>query len=438
MITFLTNYYREFMALVSSNQVIAGAVSLWGLSVLTWIVRGIPTKIMAGIIRQSTTSFSVSNAGNDGNQHRYNAILQFITTLKGVSFSRTLKLRTVSSWSISFKNVNEEILPGNGRHYFIYKGRLFWFVRSSLASEGSYMEKEQMTIMTLGRNHQPFYDLILDALPTDNPREIGLYRYTDSWNQTAVIQKRNIETVVIPGGIKEEITSNIELFLKSKEWYISRGLSYKEVTVLTGPPGTGKTSLVKALASHFDLPVYELAINSMSDITLQKALTSIPSHSICLIDDFDDCTAVCTRRNIQEHKSKNTSSDKNKKEEEKAPSSKEVFINDYSFLTLSGILNALDGVMDLPGVLIFMNTNCIDSIDPAILRKGRTDFIYTLDWFTDKEVRQYASVVFPGIEFPLDVTYGDIAGCDVYALFKEHRDDPATFLSLLPVISNGE
>ena len=40
-------------------------------------------------------------------------------------------------------------------------------------------------------------------------------------------------------------------------------------------------------------------------------------------------------------------------------------------VTLSGLLNALDGVASSEGRIVFMPTNYVDRLDPALIRPGR-------------------------------------------------------------------
>lgn len=101
-------------------------------------------------------------------------------------------------------------------------------------------------------------------------------------------------------------------------------------------------------------------------------------------------------------------------------------------MTLSWLLNALDGFNSLHGCMIFLTTNTIDKIDPAVLRKGRTDEIYCVDWLRDEEIKAYARVVFPEYELDPSIEFESMPGCDLYSAFKDNRDDPDAFIDALP------
>ena len=44
-------------------------------------------------------------------------------------------------------------------------------------------------------------------------------------------------------------------------------------------------------------------------------------------------------------------------------------------LTFSGLLNAIDGVTSTEGRIVFMTTNYVDRLDPALIRPGRVDLM---------------------------------------------------------------
>lgn len=116
--------------------------------------------------------------------------------------------------------------------------------------------------------------------------------------------------------------------------------------MLHGPPGTGKTSFCTALAGHFDLNLYILSFTSstLDDETLQHLFEKLPARSVVLLEDVD--VAGLQRDNIKGSRSE---------------------------VTLSGLLNVIDGAGAVEGRLLIMTSNSANSLDPALVRPGRCD-----------------------------------------------------------------
>jgi chaperone BCS1 len=57
-------------------------------------------------------------------------------------------------------------------------------------------------------------------------------------------------------------------------------------------------------------------------------------------------------------------------------------------VTFSGLLNALDGVTSTEERIIFMTTNHIDRLDPALIRPGRVDMRLLIDDVTPHQVKR--------------------------------------------------
>lgn len=143
------------------------------------------------------------------------------------------------------------------------------------------------------------------------------------------------------------IVKHIERFERSRDWYEERGLPYRFGLSLEGPPGTGKTSLVLALASHLRRPVYALNLGSLKgDEELIDAMMGAPAHCVLLIEDID--AADVSRES--------TASDDDKKP-----------------ISLSALLNTLDGMLSRDGRIFVLTTNHPERIDPAVLRPGRVN-----------------------------------------------------------------
>lgn len=157
---------------------------------------------------------------------------------------------------------------------------------------------------------------------------------------------RSLDSVVLKPGVVDRIVNDIGRFKKAQEWYHTCGVPYRRGYLLYGPPGTGKTSLITALAGHFDLNVcvLQLASKEMSDSLLSTMMSRAPSDSLILLEDID----VGLRKKDSQ-------------------------------VTLSGLLNALDGVASQEGKITFLTTNNISALPPALLRPGRCDLQICLD-----------------------------------------------------------
>ena len=124
-----------------------------------------------------------------------------------------------------------------------------------------------------------------------------------------------------------------------------------------GAPGSGKTSLIQSIAGELNLDVYIISFSrfGLDDNSLQELISDIPEHCIALMEDIDAAFHHTLNRD----------------DELEGPES--VNLRRSSRISLSGLLNALDGVGAQEGRLLFATTNKYEALDPSLRRAGRMD-----------------------------------------------------------------
>jgi chaperone BCS1 len=147
-----------------------------------------------------------------------------------------------------------------------------------------------------------------------------------------------------------------------------------------GPPGTGKSTMIAAMANLLGYDLYDLELTAVKDNTeLRKLLIETSSKSIIVIEDIDcslDLTGQRRKKNVkkEEEEEKDLRERKSGIMEERDGKSSNV--------TLSGLLNFIDGLWSACGGerLIVFTTNYVEKLDPALIRKGRMDMHIELSY----------------------------------------------------------
>lgn len=235
-----------------------------------------------------------------------------------------------------------------------------------------------------------------------------------------------------------KIRDRVNLFIHHPEWYQQRGIPHTLGILLHGRPGCGKTSLIKAIARDTNRHVFNISlrttttqrqlinllfdenilftnasnetniisipldqriyviedIDCMSDVVLDRALkkelleqdtvpnelvSGMPGSMNTPIDFlpegmFVDMTKsnFNSRSNIQwpiDTKTREHNKDKNK---DKKSNKEEI--------TLSFLLNLLDGVLETPNRILIITSNYPERLDKALIRPGRIDLNIHFDY----------------------------------------------------------
>ena len=424
---FILQQWSNLQDLSKSNPVIAGAISLWGLGVLTFLCRNIPTNIFLLLKREFTTTLTMNNSQIGTNCESFANFLIWFEKNKWSKWSRSLSLN--GRYYTESKGENGTVTGiGNGSHFFMYKGRPFVMTRTRLQNtSGTFAVIYEIEITGLTRNRKIILDMISEFVYDPPSNKLSICSYRDGWVKVSDVNHRSLSTVIIDSKIKQSIINNITRFKQSRQWYLDRGLSYKLIFVLHGEPGSGKSSFIKALASHFGSGISLLSLEDIKGSHLSSALSDNPRGNFILIEDFDSAKATKARKPKKKINRQNIDDIIGLKNNEQPI----IDVNVGSTVSLSFILNELNGVVSLDDTIIFMTTNVLEDIDPAILRPGRVDHVYELGKLRHKEVCEYINLMFPGSTFDSE-HFEDIMGCDLQKLYFEHRDSLKDFVASIP------
>jgi len=200
------------------------------------------------------------------------------------------------------------------------------------------------------------------------------------WEIAATIPKRPASTVVLDDGVMEDLLKDVAKFINREEWYVSRNIPHRRGYLLEGPPGCGKTSLIRVVASEFNLPLccVHLKSSRVGEAGIEALLQKAPEGAIIFIEDID-CAEQggVTSRTGQVDSSIAVVDGQ----------------SDPDRVTMSELLNAIDGLGAQTGRLLFMTTNHPERLDDALIRDGRIDRRYHLG----KANRQMAKRIFLSI-----------------------------------------
>ena len=232
-----------------------------------------------------------------------------------------------------------------------------------------------------------FFNEIVQSLRLDTDRQLS---YSNApkhlkFSMTAFHTNKTLDNVY--GSNAKLVREQFRFFINNKDWYNKKGIPYTFGLLLSGPPGVGKTSIIKAIANETKYHLINISLhNAMTKSQLNNLFyhekifiekdNSIESFIIPLnkriyiIEDIDCLTDIVLDREFQK-----------KKEEVKPLPNKNQrnFISDIENkdesekLNLSFILNLLDGVLEIPNRILIITSNFPERLDKALVRCGRID-----------------------------------------------------------------
>ncbi|XP_059443268.1 AAA-ATPase At3g28580-like [Corylus avellana] len=272
-----------------------------------------------------------------------------------------------------------------------FEGVNVWWVSNKIVSQSrslSYHPAPEKRLYTI-TFHQKHREMITESYLKHvvskgkeirvRNRQRKLYTNTPAqklssmWSHMVFEHQATFETLAMEPEKKREIVEDLLTFSKSKDFYAKIGKAWKRGYLLYGPPGTGKSTMIAAMANLLNYDVYDLELSSVKDNTeLKRLLIETTNKSIIVIEDID-CSIDLTGQ--RKKKTEKSADDQNENLSKKIAKKEAKEEGSGSKVTLSGLLNFIDGLWSACGGerLIVFTTNYVEKLDPALIRRGRMD-----------------------------------------------------------------
>ena len=218
--------------------------------------------------------------------------------------------------------------------------------------------------------------------------EIAHYTYNPmrGWSKGGVVPRREIGSVLW-GEESACLPADVAKFLASEREYLRRGQTWKRVYLLHGPPGGGKSSAIKAIASSINANVYILSCKGMAEGDLADAISRVEPGSILVTEEVDGVWSA-----------------REEAETDDALRVKAGGGEALSPLTLEALLQATDGITTPHGMIWFMTTNHRDKLSPRLTRSRRIDKAVYFGPATEAQIRGGEELW--GVTLPVERRHG--------------------------------
>lgn len=378
---------NEILELAKAQPFLVGGVGTVLTSAGLYIIRDIPVRITRAIGRAMVSTIFVDTK-NDYYEHISHQVWRYRIPWMFRSYEPADKDHEEFDTQVYLN-------PGYGSGWGIWKGTLFYFNKEK-DEKSVYLEKK-MFVRIYSRKIEKINQFVQEACfyQRGEPRQ-KVYVSAGTYFRRITDKKvRPLSTVFTNAGVVEKVLAGLRNFLDNEQFYIERGIPYKYCIMLYGPPGTGKTSLIHAIASHFQMDInYVTSLGSLGTLLGNRS----NRQAITVIEDIDTLSAA--KRDSEEENDEDEGMDDDDftyRYYDKPPQISH-FVDgklvlpegaalpppptrvkpkkdpsDSAMKDLHDALNSMDGFTSSHGQIMVITSNHPERLDHALMRPGRID-----------------------------------------------------------------
>lgn len=331
------------------NLILAGFISF-----LVIALKSIPDKLFKIFKRKVTSSIFVMST----DIYIFQAVNNWLLNKKNKSLKHNMSMCAASREAIEsvWHSFNY------GLYLMIYKKTLVIIIKDKIDKATFDRVIDSVEVIIFGLKRKEVFNEIVEFIHDKSNNSMTKVMSTNSNYYFHYVLPKTFDNIWMRD--KDKFLTILNIWKNNRNMYMSNGIVYKLGILLYGPPGTGKTSVVRAIANWYDAKIRIINFKTFKDENqFVESMVTLPGKTVFVFEDIDI---------IFQKREDNNNDD----------------------ISLSTLLNILDGIMSLNNCIYVATTNHIERLDKALIRPGRFDVSIKMDIIkTKKDLKDFCEIM---------------------------------------------